>query len=143
MELVRKIRQWNIFKWFQMMSLIFTRRANIDQLDIFLFEFFMQADIVGELYYMNLTLDRRSKIPLFIQIAEQLRDMIVTSRLNADTFLPSIRQMAEYLQVNRQTIHNAIRILEEEDLVEIRRGAGGPDARPPVATGARLLRVLE
>ena len=73
---------------------------------------------------MNISLDRKSKIPLFVQIAEQLRNMIVTSQLNAETLLPSIRQMAEYLRVNRQTIHNAIRILEEENLVEIRRGAG-------------------
>ena len=73
---------------------------------------------------MVLNIDKDSKIPLFMQISEQLRHLILSGRYEPGTKLPSSRELSELLQVNRNTISNALEVLRNEGLVEIRHGVG-------------------
>jgi GntR family transcriptional regulator len=63
-------------------------------------------------------------IPIFRQIATGLSVAIGRGTYAAGDLLPSVRQMAEELGVNPNTVHKAIQTLEQEGLVEAERGRG-------------------
>lgn len=73
---------------------------------------------------MFFRLDPRSPVPLYAQIAEQLRVAIVAQELAADTPLDSVRALAGRLRVNPATVVQAYRQLEVEGFVEMRQGSG-------------------
>lgn len=73
---------------------------------------------------MFFRLDPRSPVPLYAQIAEQLRVAIVAQELVADTPLDSVRGLAGRLRVNPATVVQAYRQLEVEGFVEMRQGSG-------------------
>ena len=73
---------------------------------------------------MFFRLDPRSPVPLYAQIAEQLRVAIVAQELAPDTPLDSVRALAGRLRVNPATVVQAYRQLEVEGFVEMRQGSG-------------------
>lgn len=73
---------------------------------------------------MKLVIDKNSKMPLFLQISQQLRYLILSGKFESGAKLPSMRQLAQFLHVNRNTINNALEILSREGLIEIRQGIG-------------------
>ena len=73
---------------------------------------------------MRIPLDRDSRVPLYQQIIQYLRDEIHSEALPTDTRLPSTRSLAESLQVNRITVINAYAELEAEGLIYGRTGSG-------------------
>jgi GntR family transcriptional regulator len=70
------------------------------------------------------TIDARSPIPLYAQIANRLRVAVATGELSSGTALPSVRQLATQLRVNPATVVQAYRELEQAGVVESRQGAG-------------------
>ncbi len=83
---------------------------------------------------MVLHLDRDSRTPLYLQIRNQLREMILDGTLSEGSRLPPERQMAADLGVNRSTVVNAYRGLAADGLVEARVGQGTTVCRPPVVS---------
>ena len=79
---------------------------------------------------MMLHLDRDSRIPLYLQIRDQLRQMILDGTLSEGTRLPPERKMAAALGVNRSTVVNAYRELAADGLVEGHVGRGTIVRRP-------------
>ena len=73
---------------------------------------------------MQIPLDRQSKVPLYQQIREYLRQGILSGSLLPDTRLPASRQLARDLGVNRITVENAYSELEADGLVFSRVGSG-------------------
>lgn len=73
---------------------------------------------------MDHTLDPRSPVPLYEQIAERFRLAIASSELGAGETLPSVRRLATSLRVNPSTVVQAYRDLESGGWVETRHGAG-------------------
>lgn len=69
-------------------------------------------------------IDPQSPIPIFRQIASQLRQRIASGVHQSDEALPSLRRLAKETQVNPNTIQKAYDELAREGLVESRRGAG-------------------
>ena len=65
-----------------------------------------------------------SGIPIYRQVVEQVKRLIVSGQLEAGEQLPSVRQLAVDLAVNAMTISKAYSQLEQEGLVERRRGIG-------------------
>jgi GntR family transcriptional repressor for pyruvate dehydrogenase complex len=66
-------------------------------------------------------------------VLEHLRREILLSRVSPGERFPPERQHAEALGVSRVTLREALRVLEGEGLVEVRRGAaGGAVVRAPV-----------
>ncbi len=67
---------------------------------------------------MNFKLDRSAKSPLYQQIAAYIENGISTGEFSPDTALPSERQLAKELQVNRSTVVAAYDELQSIGIVE-------------------------
>lgn len=63
-------------------------------------------------------------VPIFRQIADGLRAAIGRGTYASGDLLPSVRQIAEELAVNPNTVQKAIAELEREGIVEPERGRG-------------------
>lgn len=69
-------------------------------------------------------LDKTTGDHLYHQLYRQLRNQIEEGVLRPNEKLPTIRALAESLQVNTVTVVNAYRILEEEGLIHKQVGSG-------------------
>ncbi|OEH91919.1 FadR/GntR family transcriptional regulator [Bacillus solimangrovi] len=64
------------------------------------------------------------KQKVYVEILQQLRNIIEEDGLQQDDKLPSERELAERLQVARSSVREALRSLELVGLIETRRGEG-------------------
>ena len=80
---------------------------------------------------MQLHLDRSLKIPLYLQIRNQIRQLILSNELPPGFRLPPERKLAASLGVNRTTIVNAYHELEADDLIRPHVGKGTIVNSPP------------
>jgi len=62
--------------------------------------------------------------PIYVQIMDEIRRGIATGVWEADSPLPSIRQLALDVRVHPNTVQQAYRELEREGVVYVQRGAG-------------------
>lgn len=58
------------------------------------------------------------------QVARQIRRLILNDRLQPGSRLPAERDLAHQFGTNRNTLREAVRLLEEEGLVRVRQGGG-------------------
>jgi GntR family transcriptional regulator len=73
---------------------------------------------------MLLRIEPTSSSPIYRQIADQIRDQVVSGQLKACSQLPSVRQLAEELAVNQNTILKVYNELCREGLLKMERGSG-------------------
>lgn len=73
---------------------------------------------------MLLEINHRSGQPIYRQVIEQIRRQIMAGQLGEETQLVSVRELAAQLNVNPMTISKAYSLLENEGLLERRRGVG-------------------
>lgn len=73
---------------------------------------------------MPFRIDSSDVRPIYIQIMDEVRRLIVRGGLKPDEALPSVRQMAVQLRLNPNTVAQAYKELEREGLVYVRRGFG-------------------
>ena len=73
---------------------------------------------------MQIHLSTNDGVPIYQQIASQIKYLIASSRLETDEQLPSVRKLAEQLVVNPNTVARAYRELESAGAVVSRRGSG-------------------
>ena len=83
-----------------------------------------------------------SGVPIYRQLVDQVRAQIAGGRLAAGEFLPSIRRVAEDLQINSMTVSKAYSILERENLIELVRGQGVRIAPVKPAANGKLRREV-
>jgi GntR family transcriptional regulator len=81
---------------------------------------------------MDLQINLKSHVPVHVQLKEQIKHLILTGNFEVGSRLPSIRAMAGFLRVNRNTVARVISDLEREGFVESRRGSGVYVVEPPV-----------
>jgi GntR family transcriptional regulator len=81
-------------------------------------------------------LDRTSPIPLYFQIAENLKDAIQAGAIAPGQRLDNELELAEQLGVSRPTVRQAIQRLVQQGLVVRRRGLG------TVVVAPRILRPV-
>ncbi|GDX97539.1 GntR family transcriptional regulator [Planctomycetia bacterium] len=65
-----------------------------------------------------------SGVPIYRQLMDQLRSQMAGGTVRPGQMLPSVRTVAEQLQVNPMTVSKAYSLLEREGLVELVRGQG-------------------
>lgn len=70
-------------------------------------------------------LPRRNTQKVSHLLAADLRRQILSGQLAADQQLPPEAELTSQLQISRETLREALRILESQQLVEIKRGRGG------------------
>lgn len=73
---------------------------------------------------MILTIHTAMGIPIYLQVVQQVRHRVATGALVPGERLPSVREIAEQLRVNPNTIAKAFSELERQGIVETRRGSG-------------------
>lgn len=89
---------------------------------------------------VRITVSRALGVPLVTQIRDQVVSAISVGDLRAGQRLPAVRQLAEFLGINRNTVAQAYRLLENDGHVITRAGggtivAGDPDAGAPAPSG--------
>jgi GntR family transcriptional regulator len=93
---------------------------------------------------MDLRINAKSHVPVHVQLEGQIKHLILTGGFGVGSRLPSIRAMAGFLRVNRNTVARVFSDLEREGYVESRRGSGVYVLEPPVeAEDAMRQEVLE
>jgi len=71
---------------------------------------------------MIIRVDRHSRIPIYVQIVDQIKFQVGSDLLLPGTELPSTRTLAEKLGVNPMTVSKAYARLEDEGVLERRPG---------------------
>ncbi len=62
---------------------------------------------------------------IFQDVVNQIQDAIIDGRLKAGQVLPSERDLKQMFNTSRGTLREALRVLEERGLIEIRLGVNG------------------
>ncbi len=73
---------------------------------------------------MNLEIDFRSGIPIYLQVVERIKESIASGRIIPGNQLPTVRSLALELRVNFNTIARAYRILDEVGIISTQQGRG-------------------
>lgn len=73
---------------------------------------------------IKLSLDFRSGTPIYLQIMEQIRQMVANGELSQGDQLPTVRQLATELRVNFNTVARAYRLLDQAGLISTQHGRG-------------------
>lgn len=69
-------------------------------------------------------LDLRSRKPIYEQLVDKLKQLIITNVLKQDEKLPSVRMLAQQLSINPNTIQKAYRELEAQGYIYSVKGKG-------------------
>lgn len=73
---------------------------------------------------IHLLIDSASATPIYAQVIDQVRTLVATGTLRKGDRLPSVRELAVDLRVNRNTAAKAYRMLETDGVLETRAGQG-------------------
>ena len=74
---------------------------------------------------------------IFLQIRDWLVDQILTGKLSPGDRIPSVRELAADIEVNRNTVMRSYALMEQEGIIDNRRGIGffvSDQARQRLAT---------
>src|SRR5262245_15140538 len=84
---------------------------------------------------MQIHISPHDGVPIYLQIANQVKYLVSSGRLDAGEQLPPVRKLAEQLVVNPNTVARAYRELESDGVLTTRRGSGVfvSDAGSPLA----------
>jgi GntR family transcriptional regulator len=90
---------------------------------------------------LYIQIDTRSQVPVYAQIMDRIRALVLEGQLEPGSVLPAVRQLAADLEINPNTVAKAYSLLEREGLVSTvrRRGtliapSAGDAAQRTVAT---------
>ena len=89
-----------------------------------------------------ISLNYRDSRPIYEQIKDGLRKLIVTGAMGPDEKLPSVRALATQLSINPNTIQRAYRQLEIEGWIATVPGKGCFVCGQPMADPREELRLL-
>jgi GntR family transcriptional regulator len=69
-------------------------------------------------------LDRRSGVPAYRQVVDQVRQAVQLGTLRPGDQLPTVRDVVKQVAINPNTVHRAYRELEARGVTEGRQGIG-------------------
>lgn len=73
---------------------------------------------------MNIVIDRKSGVPIYIQVKNQILNEIKIGNLKISTKMPTERELAKTLNASRNTISAAYNLLEQEGVLTSYQGRG-------------------
>lgn len=73
---------------------------------------------------MNIIIDKKSGIPLYIQVKNQIMEQIKNGTLKVGTKMPTERELSTKLKTSRNTISAAYKLLEQEGVIVSYQGRG-------------------
>jgi GntR family transcriptional regulator len=92
---------------------------------------------------MLITVDPAAKVSLADQVARQIRYAIARGELQSGERLPSARDLAAAVDINMHTVLRAYARLQEDGLIELRRGRGATVLRSGNTSFDRLQTLVE
>jgi len=66
---------------------------------------------------MEIIIDIDNPVPLFAQLIKQIKEAVQSNKISPGDALPSIRQLANDLQLNSKTVAKAYRLLERDSVI--------------------------
>ena len=81
---------------------------------------------------MEIVIDTSDSVPVFAQLIAQIKKAVLSGELSAGAALPSIRQLANDMGLNHNTVAKAYRLLERDAVIETKGYRGTfihPDAK--------------
>ena len=72
----------------------------------------------------RIQLDLRSGTPIYIQIMEQIKQLVLSGALRPGAQLPTVRALAQELRINFNTVARAYRLLDESGVISTQHGRG-------------------
>ena len=82
----------------------------------------------------------RKQKPIYLQIADRLMEQILSGELKEEDRVPSVRDVAEAMGVNPNTVMRTFEFLQGEEIIYNRRGVGyfvSPDAKRKILAEQR------
>lgn len=73
---------------------------------------------------MQLHISPHDGVPIYRQIVNQIKHLVASERLKPGDEMPPIRQLAQHLIINPNTVARAYRDLEQEGILVSRQGSG-------------------
>lgn len=73
---------------------------------------------------MNIIIDKNDSSPAYIQLANQIKNKILTGELSVGDRLPTERELSETANISRGTIKRAYDELSHEGILERKQGSG-------------------
>lgn len=73
---------------------------------------------------MQIRISEHDGVPIYLQIVNQVKNLVASGRLQPEEELPSIRGLAEQLLINPNTVARAYRELEVAGIVTKKRTTG-------------------
>src|ERR1700733_5160396 len=86
---------------------------------------------------MEITVDIDNPVPAFEQLIEQVKAAVTAGVLKAGDALPSIRQLANDLELNNKTVAKAYKLLERDSIIET-KGYRGTYVHPRAKTNCEF-----
>ena len=81
---------------------------------------------------MEIVIDTSDSVPVFAQLINQIKKAVLSGELPSGAALPSIRQLANDMGLNHNTVAKAYRLLERDAVIETKGYRGTfihPDAK--------------
>ena len=69
-------------------------------------------------------IDYRDRTPIYEQIKEKMKELVIKGVLKPDERIPSVRELAQSLTINPNTIQKAYKDLEDKGYIYSVRGKG-------------------
>ena len=79
---------------------------------------------------MEFLIESASRVPIYRQLVDQIREAIARGRLKPDERLPSVRELSRQLVINPNTVARVYTELEREGILNTRPGLGVFVAQP-------------
>jgi GntR family transcriptional regulator len=86
---------------------------------------------------MEITIDIDNPTPQFEQLIEQVKAAVTAGVLRSGDALPSIRQLANDLELNSKTVAKAYKLLERDSIIES-KGYRGTYVHPRAKTNCKF-----
>jgi GntR family transcriptional regulator len=86
---------------------------------------------------MEISIDIDDPLPQFEQLIEQIKAAVTAGILKPGTPLPSIRQLANDLELNNKTVAKAYKLLERDEIIET-KGYRGTYVHPKAKANCKF-----
>ena len=73
---------------------------------------------------MDIQVDFESGVPIYMQLVDRIKQMVVNGQLQPGQQLPTMRQLATDLRINYNTVGRAYLILDQEGVISTQQGRG-------------------
>jgi len=86
---------------------------------------------------MEIVIDIDDPVPLFAQLIAQIKVAVISGAIKPGDALPSIRQLANDLELNNKTVAKAFRRLERDSIIQT-KGYRGTFIHPDAKTNSMV-----